>query len=58
MLSEERIQDIKDVERRKYLELNNLSEADCNDCDAENVEFNTEYALLKAQEDEGRKVSI
>lgn len=56
MLTEEKIQSIKDTERQKYLELNNLSEADCIDCDIENIEFNIEYALLQAQEEESRKV--
>ena len=38
---------IREEEKEKYLELNNMCEEDLNDQDVENIEFNTECRGVK-----------
>ncbi len=46
-MSGELEQRIKEEEKKKYLELNNLREEDCTDQDLENINFNIKYRLEK-----------
>lgn len=44
-MAETMAQQIREEEKKKYLELNKLREEDCLDIDLENIEFNIEYRL-------------
>ena len=46
-MSEELEQRIREEEKKKYVELNNLREEDCTDQDLENINFNIKYRLEK-----------